>query len=130
MLNKIDTMWDELKNQGQIEAEINKQVQSCASMLNVSDNQVFPVSAQKALVAKINGDASLLERSRLPELEVSLSRDLVQGKQDVAEDVKDSVEDYLAAAGLVGVALLLTWRLKKRPPTQTPEAVESSSKIT
>jgi len=37
---------------------------------------------------------------------------------------------YLAAAGLVGVALLLTWRLKKRPPTQTPEAVESSSKIT
>jgi len=37
---------------------------------------------------------------------------------------------YLAAAGLVGAALLLTWRLKKRPPTQTPEAVESSSKIT
>ena len=91
VLNKIDTMWDELKNQGQIEAEINKQVQSCASMLNVSDNQVFPVSAQKALVAKINGDASLLERSRLPELEVSLSRDLVQGKQEVVYENTMSV---------------------------------------
>jgi predicted MFS family arabinose efflux permease len=32
---------------------------------------------------------------------------------------------YLAAAGLVGVALLLTWRLKKRPPAQATEAVES-----
>ena len=30
---------------------------------------------------------------------------------------------YLAAAGLVAVALLLTWRLKKRPPGGEPEAV-------
>ena len=37
---------------------------------------------------------------------------------------------YLAAAGLVGAAFLLTWRLKKRPPTQTPEAIESSSNVT
>jgi len=37
---------------------------------------------------------------------------------------------YLAAAGRVGTAFLLTWRLKKRPPTQTPEAIESSSNVT
>ncbi|WP_058910446.1 MFS transporter [Entomohabitans teleogrylli] len=30
---------------------------------------------------------------------------------------------YLAAAGLVGVALALCWRLKRRPPPQQPETV-------
>jgi hypothetical protein len=33
---------------------------------------------------------------------------------------------YLAAAGLVAVALLLTWRLKKRPPEHAPEASSTS----
>lgn len=33
---------------------------------------------------------------------------------------------YLAAAGLVTMALLLTWRLKKRPPSALPEAASSS----
>ncbi|HAZ8447517.1 TPA: MFS transporter, partial [Escherichia coli] len=33
---------------------------------------------------------------------------------------------YLAAAGLVAIALLLTWRLKKRPPVEIPEAASSS----
>ncbi|HHI1156645.1 TPA: MFS transporter [Escherichia coli] len=33
---------------------------------------------------------------------------------------------YLAAAGLVAIALLLTWRLKKRPPEHVPEAASSS----
>ncbi|ECB3657326.1 MFS transporter [Salmonella enterica subsp. enterica serovar Saintpaul] len=33
---------------------------------------------------------------------------------------------YLAAAGLVAMALLLTWRLKKRPPSALPEAASSS----
>ncbi|ECY7650456.1 transporter, partial [Salmonella enterica subsp. enterica serovar Infantis] len=31
-----------------------------------------------------------------------------------------------AAAGLVTMALLLTWRLKKRPPSALPEAASSS----
>lgn len=29
-------------------------------------------------------------------------------------------------AGLVAIALLLAWRLKKRPPVEVPEAVSSS----
>lgn len=33
---------------------------------------------------------------------------------------------YLAAAGLVVIALLLTWRLKKRPPQGSEEAVSSA----
>lgn len=33
---------------------------------------------------------------------------------------------YLAAAGLVAIALLLGWRLKKRPPVEQPKAASSS----
>ena len=32
---------------------------------------------------------------------------------------------YLAAAGLAALALLLGWRLKKRPPAAEPEAASS-----
>lgn len=36
---------------------------------------------------------------------------------------------YLAAAGLVAAALLLGWRLKKRPPVETPKAASSSDSL-
>src|SRR5207237_8114539 len=45
--------------------------------------QVFPVSAQKALVAKVNGDDGLLAKSRLPQLELALSRELIPAKRHI-----------------------------------------------
>ena len=89
VLNKIDGQWDELKTLAQIDAEIAHQVDSCAAILNLPERQIFPVSAQKGLVAKINGDAALLERSRLPILEAALSGELIPAKQDI---VRDSTE--------------------------------------
>jgi hypothetical protein len=49
----------------------------------VSPAHVFAVSAQKALLAKVNGDDALLARSRLPVLEQSLSRKLIPAKRDL-----------------------------------------------
>jgi hypothetical protein len=89
VLNKIDGLWDALKSEAEIEAEIAKQVRSCADTLNLEAQQVFPVSAQKGLAAKINGDMNLLERSRLPKLEKALSCELIPAKQDI---VRDDVE--------------------------------------
>ena len=86
VLNKIDGLWDELKSGDEIEAEISKQVASCASTLALPESQVFPVSAQKALVAKINGDRPLLARSRLLELESALSGEVVPAKQEIVRD--------------------------------------------
>ncbi len=77
VLNKIDGLWDELKTPAEIEQEIVKQVKSTAALLNVSVSQVFPVSAQKAMVAKVRKDASLLAKSRLPLLEKALSDYLI-----------------------------------------------------
>jgi len=83
VLNKIDGQWDELKTEEEIEAEIQKQVTTSASILDLPASQIFPVSAQKGLVAKINGDAALLARSRLPLLEAALSNELIPAKRDI-----------------------------------------------
>jgi len=90
VLNKIDGQWDELKTLAEIDAEIERQVDSCASILNLPQRQIFPVSAQKGLVAKINGDDALLERSRLPILEAALSGELIPAKQDIVRDSAES----------------------------------------
>ena len=83
VLNKIDTLWDEIKNQGQIDATIESQCKETARMLGIAPKSVFPLSAQKALLAKIRQDHELLERSRLPVLERFLSDDIVPSKQAI-----------------------------------------------
>ncbi len=83
VLNKIDAMWDELKSEAGNEAEITRQQVSVAHMLSLEPRQVYPVSAQKALVAKINGDSELLEKSRIKALEAALFSELIPAKKDI-----------------------------------------------
>ena len=66
VMNKIDSMWDELRTSAEIQQQIHRQSLSVAATLGVEDQQVFPVSAQKALVARVNNDHRLLERSGMP----------------------------------------------------------------
>ncbi|HQC81002.1 MAG TPA: dynamin family protein [Accumulibacter sp.] len=90
VLNKIDSLWDELKSAAEIESEIAKQVNDCAQTLDLPAAQIYPVSAQKALVAKINADEELLLRSRLSDLEFALSEDLIPAKQEIVRDNIDN----------------------------------------
>ncbi len=90
VLNKIDSLWDELKSPAEVAAEIARQVDTCAWTLDLPAAQIFPVSAQKALVAKINDDADLLRRSCLGELEHALSEELIPAKQEIVRDNTDS----------------------------------------
>ena len=83
VLNKIDAMWDELKSEAQNDAEIERQQASVAHLLALEPRQVYPVSAQKALVGKINGDMALLEKSRLGALEAALFNELIPAKKDI-----------------------------------------------
>jgi len=83
VLNKIDGLWDELKTPAAIDAEIDGQVESCAQTLDLPASRIFPVSAQKALVAKINGDDALLARSRMPALESALADDLIPARREI-----------------------------------------------
>ena len=83
VLNKIDAMWDELRSSAEVDGQIAQQVSTVAHNLNLTEDLVFPVSAQKGLVAKINSDAALLGKSRLPELETALSSQLIPAKQQI-----------------------------------------------
>ena len=83
ILNKIDGLWDELRTSAEVESEIARQVRTSAQLLELPPAQVFPVSAQKALLAKINGDDVLLAKSRLPQLEAALSRELIPAKRHI-----------------------------------------------
>lgn len=94
VMNKIDGLWDELKTEEEINREISRQAYSCAEVLNLPVAQIFPVSAQKGLVAKINEDADLLARSRLPALEEALSLELIPAKREIVqEDAQNEFND-------------------------------------
>ncbi len=86
VLNKIDGLWDALKAQTEIEAEVRRQVISVSETLKIDRKRVFAVSAQKGLVAKVTGDAQLLERSRLPTLEAALVDLLVPQRQQIIRE--------------------------------------------
>ncbi|AOY02340.1 GTPase [Jeongeupia sp. USM3] len=98
VLNKIDTLWDELKSPAETDAELARQVDSTAQLLGVSTRQVYPVSAQKALVAKVQDNGALLERTRLTALETALSEELLPAKLDIVRDATvTEVEDIVMA---------------------------------
>ena len=103
VLNKIDSMWDELKSPAAVDAEIAGQVDASARTLALPAEQIFPVSAQKALVAKINADVPLLDRSRLPALEHALSNVLIPAKQEIVFENTDAefADIYMRMRGLL-----------------------------
>jgi hypothetical protein len=102
VLNKIDGLWDELKNEVEIEKELVKQVKTSADLLGLETNQIFPTSAQKGLLAKINGDDDLLVQSRLPLLEKALSDELIPSKKEIVRDnTKNEIEDLINNSNMV-----------------------------
>ena len=103
VLNKIDSMLDELKSPAAVDAEIAGQVDASARTLALPAEQIFPVSAQKALVAKINADVPLLDRSRLPALEHALSNVLIPAKQEIVFENTDAefADIYMRMRGLL-----------------------------
>ncbi len=96
VLNKIDGLWDDLKTEAEIDAEITKQIAMSADLLNLEKNQIFPVSAQKGLLAKVNDDPELLARSRVMALETALSDELIPSKKEIVHgNTKNEVEDLI-----------------------------------
>ncbi|HCU53031.1 MAG TPA: hypothetical protein DIC36_01665 [Gammaproteobacteria bacterium] len=81
VLNKIDTLWDELRDNQSIQDSISRQMDDTARTLGIDRERVFPVSAQKGLIGKIKADHALLEKSGLLELEIKLSEDLIPSRQ-------------------------------------------------
>ena len=106
VLNKIDGLWDELRPAADIDAEIDRQIAASASQLGLPTSQVYAVSAQKGLLAKVNGDDALLAKSRLPGLEEALSGKLIPAKHRIVGAATRAEVGALAD----GVAALLERR--------------------
>jgi len=83
VLNKIDILWDEMKKPDEVLASIEEQRRTSAAMLGIDKSSVYPVSAQKALLAKTKKDDKLLEQSNLLSLESLLANEILPTKQQV-----------------------------------------------
>ena len=86
VMNKTDTLWDEMKDPAAVEKSINDQCNTSAGMLGIDTSNVFPVSAQKGLLAKIKNNPDLLDMSKILTLEWLLAREILPGKQQVIWD--------------------------------------------
>jgi hypothetical protein len=92
VLNKIDTLWDDLKSHEQISDTIKKQCGKAAQTLGIAVNAVIPVSAQKGLLAKIRHNQELLDRSNILALESILTNEILPHQQELVRDhVKSDV---------------------------------------
>lgn len=96
VLNKIDMLWDELRDHESVEASIHTQQQNTAAILGVGSHYIFPVSAQKGLLAKIRNDPELLTRSRLLDLETFLSSHIMTVRRRIVlESIWHDIEHIL-----------------------------------
>lgn len=102
VLNKIDSLWDALSSPAQIQMQIDRQCETTAEILGISRELVYPVSAQKGLVAKVTDDQALLQSSCLPALEEALGRRIMGQRQRIlGAAVATGIADLQAETGRV-----------------------------
>lgn len=98
-LNKIDSLWDGIRSDEEIQAETDKQVLQTAKILNLKPENIFPVSAQKGLLGRLTRDKKLIKKSRIGDLEQALTEKLVpQKRQIVVAKVQNSLNGIIEAA--------------------------------
>ncbi len=83
VMNKIDALWDDLQGEEGIETSINSQIKATASILEIDENLIFPVSAKQALLSKVKSDDALLGKSRLKPLENYLCNDVMEDRRHI-----------------------------------------------
>ena len=107
VLNKIDVLWDELKDGLEVENEIEKQVQSTAQTLDIDRSRIYPVSAQKALLAKIRKDEKSIINSRVRDFENALANLMIPAKREiVSANVHGELKDIVQTASAVNTQRL------------------------
>lgn len=80
LLNKIDSLWDDLTPVQEIEANINQLRQLTARQLDLAPEHVVALSAKQGLLGKVGRNPAQLQRSNFAQLERMLA-DCVLGNQ-------------------------------------------------
>jgi hypothetical protein len=89
VLNKIDALADPLLTRPEVDAQIERQVETSAHTLGIAPERVFPISARQALAGRIDGDAAALAESRLPQLEQALATQLLPRRRELIQALVD-----------------------------------------
>lgn len=86
VLNKIDVLWDDLAGDSFVQNAIRRIQETTASQLGIRSEEVLPLSAKQALLAKVRDDGELLARSQIGSLEELLCERIVTQKERLIED--------------------------------------------
>lgn len=86
VLNKIDVLWDDLAGEAFVQNSIRQIQTITAKQLGIKPDDVLPLSAKQALLAKVRKDPDLLARSQMHNLETLLCERIVSQKERLIED--------------------------------------------
>ena len=103
VLNKIDTLNDELMSDAEWEASIHRQTLETARLLELDERVIFPLSAKQALIAKIKNNDKALADSRLESLETFLSTQVLSSQKEILQ--RRLTDDLVENMERVGHAL-------------------------
>ena len=103
VLNKIDTLNDELMSDAEWEASIHRQTLETARLLELDERVIFPLSAKQALIAKIKNNDKALADSRLESLETFLSTQVLSSQKEILQ--RSLTDDLVENMERVGHAL-------------------------
>jgi len=123
ILNKTDTLWDELRSEEETRNSIQRQIQDVADILQISKQQIFALSAQKALISRVRKDKMMEHRSGILEMEKHLASTLITNRQQLITEQSTG----LVCAAIKSVEALVNSRLK-RMKTQAQGLTDLSSK--
>lgn len=86
VLNKIDSLWDGIRTEEEVDAELRRQISGVAARLGIATRSVFAVSAQQGLRAQMHRDEELLEHSQIPALRNRLTQIALGGRYEVLRE--------------------------------------------
>jgi len=83
LLNKIDSLWDDLQSPADVNASIEEIRRVTAKQLKLAPEQVIAISAKQGLLGKVGRNAQQLERSNFPQLERKLADVVLHSQQQI-----------------------------------------------
>ncbi|UCJ17969.1 dynamin-like GTPase family protein [Pseudomonas sp. MM211] len=86
VLNKIDVLWDDLAGDAFVTHAIERVRLQAARHLGIAPQDILPLSAKQALLAKVRKDPALLARSQMASLETLLCERIVAQKERLLEE--------------------------------------------
>jgi len=83
LLNKIDSLWDDLTPRQELDDNINQLRKLTARQLNLAPEHVVALSAKQGLLGKVGRNQAQLARSNFPQLERMLAECVLRNQQQI-----------------------------------------------